>query len=138
MSFHGISTIRIHATDHLAAVAWYTEAFGTEPYFERPGYTEFRIGDYETEVGVMDSSFLSTLGTLDTPTPSSGTVIYWAVDDLAAEVCRLKELGATIAEEAREFGPGFVAAAMTDPFGNVLGVMENRHYLEVLNHREER
>lgn len=137
MSFRGISTIRLHATDHSVAVAWYTKAFGTEPYFERPGYTEFRIGDYETEVGVMDSAFLSTLGTLNAPTPASGTVIYWAVDDLAAEVSRLQELGATIAEEAREFGPGFVAAAMTDPFGNVLGVMENRHYHDVLRHREE-
>jgi hypothetical protein len=31
-----------------------------------------------------------------------------------------------------ERGPGFVTASMVDPFGNVLGVMYNRHYLDVL------
>ncbi|WP_199853225.1 hypothetical protein [Plantactinospora sp. BC1] len=31
-----------------------------------------------------------------------------------------------------ERGPGFVTASVVDPFGNILGVMENQHYLEVL------
>jgi len=30
-----------------------------------------------------------------------------------------------------ERGPGFVTASVVDRFGNVLGVMYNRHYLEV-------
>ncbi len=34
-----------------------------------------------------------------------------------------------------ERGEGFVTAAVTDPFGNVLGIMYNRHYLEVVNGR---
>jgi hypothetical protein len=29
-------------------------------------------------------------------------------------------------------GEGFVTAAVVDPFGNVLGVMYNPHYLEVV------
>jgi hypothetical protein len=29
----------------------------------------------------------------------------------------------------RERGPGFVTASVVDPFGNVLGIMYNRHYL---------
>jgi hypothetical protein len=28
---------------------------------------------------------------------------------------------------------GFVTASVVDPFGNVLGVMYNRHYLELLD-----
>lgn len=31
-----------------------------------------------------------------------------------------------------ELGPGFVTASVVDPFGNVLGVMFNQHYLDVL------
>lgn len=27
---------------------------------------------------------------------------------------------------------GFVTAAVTDPFGNVLGIMRNPHYVEIL------
>lgn len=29
-------------------------------------------------------------------------------------------------------GEGFVTASVVDPFGNILGVMYNRHYLDVL------
>jgi hypothetical protein len=32
---------------------------------------------------------------------------------------------------------GFVTAAILDPFGNILGVMYNPHYLEILRAREE-
>ena len=41
-------------------------------------------------------------------------------------------LGATECEPVTERGPGFVTASVADPFGNILGVMYNRHYLEVL------
>jgi hypothetical protein len=34
-----------------------------------------------------------------------------------------------------ERGEGFVTAAVVDPFGNILGIMYNRHYLEVLSWR---
>ncbi len=33
---------------------------------------------------------------------------------------------------AADFGGGFVGASVVDPFGNVLGVMYNPHYLEIL------
>ena len=42
----GVSTVSFFATDHAAARKWYTELLGVEPYFERPGYVEFRLGDY--------------------------------------------------------------------------------------------
>ena len=31
-----------------------------------------------------------------------------------------------------ERGPGFVTASVIDPFGNLLGVMYNQHYLDVV------
>ena len=37
----------------------------------------------------------------------------------------------------RERGPGFVTASVIDPFGNVVGIMYNRHYLEVLGKRAQ-
>jgi hypothetical protein len=41
----GLSTVNFFAVDHVAATKWYTEFLGVEPYFERPGYVEFRLGD---------------------------------------------------------------------------------------------
>ena len=59
-------------------------------------------------------------------------MIYWHVDDVRGCYDRLISLGATTYEEPVERGPGFVTASVVDPFGNILGVMYNQHYLEVL------
>jgi predicted enzyme related to lactoylglutathione lyase len=62
--------------------------------------------------------------------------VYWYVDDVEATVKRLLSLGATEYEPVTERGPGFVTASVVDPFGNIVGVMYNRHYLEVLAWRK--
>lgn len=60
---------------------------------------------------------------------------YWAVDDVEAAFERLLSLGAVVHAKPVEHGPGFVTASVVDPFGNVLGVMYNQHYLDVLGSR---
>jgi hypothetical protein len=37
-----------------------------------------------------------------------------------------------VLEAPRDFGEGFIGASAIDPFGNILCVMRNPHYLEVL------
>jgi predicted enzyme related to lactoylglutathione lyase len=66
---------------------------------------------------------------------ASGEIVYWLVDDLQATVARLHALGAKEHEPITERGPGFVTASVVDPFGNLLGVMTNVHYLAVLKER---
>lgn len=125
----GFATINFWADDLEAAKAWYTELLGISPYFERPGYAEFRIGDYEHELGIVDRRHAPPGAAKD----PGGAVAYWAVDDLPAVHGRLLELGATEYQPVTAHGDGaFVTAAVTDPFGNVLGIMRNPHYLEVL------
>ncbi|MEV7098816.1 VOC family protein [Amycolatopsis sp. NPDC051045] len=126
----GMATVSYYAADHEAAKAWYTEFLGLEPYFQRPGYAEFRIGDYQHEFGLIDRKYAPA--TQDAP---GGEIVYWHVDDLEATVARLLELGAKEFEPITERGPGFVTASVADPFGNVLGVMTNVHYLAVLAER---
>jgi predicted enzyme related to lactoylglutathione lyase len=62
-------------------------------------------------------------------------VVYWHVDDVAATLKRLVSLGARQLGKVTERGPGFVTASVIDPFGNVLGIMYNRHYLDILGNR---
>jgi predicted enzyme related to lactoylglutathione lyase len=62
-------------------------------------------------------------------------VVYWHVDDVAGTLDRLLSLGAKQLEAVTERGPGFVTASVVDPFGNVLGIMYNRHYLNILGER---
>jgi predicted enzyme related to lactoylglutathione lyase len=129
----GLATISYFADDLTAARDWYTRLLGTEPYFVREldgrlAYVEFRIGDYQHELGIIDRRF-APRGRSDEP---SGAVAYWHVDDVQAAFGRLMLLGATVLEQPVERGPGFVTASVVDPFGNILGVMFNRHYLDVL------
>ena len=124
----GMATVSYFADDHEAAQKWYTEFLGLEPYFQRPGYAEFRIGDYQHELGVMDSRFAAR-------GPVPNTMTYWHVDDVTAAYQCLLDLGATVHEGPREHAPGFVTASVIDPFGNVLGVMFNQHYLDILAQR---
>jgi predicted enzyme related to lactoylglutathione lyase len=129
----GLTTVSFFADDVTAARDWYAELLGIEPYFARPAegtpvYVEFRIGDYQHELGIVDARFA--------PRPradqAGGAVIYWHVDDVRAGVKRLVSMGATVYEEPVDRGPGFVTASVTDPFGNILGVMYNQHYLDTL------
>jgi predicted enzyme related to lactoylglutathione lyase len=58
--------------------------------------------------------------------------MHWHVDDLDGTLERLLSLGATEYAPVTPRGEGFVTAAVVDPFGNVLGVMYNPHYVEVV------
>jgi len=132
----GLTTISFFADDVLAARDWYTELLGIEPYFVRPAegtpaYVEFRIGDYQHELGIIDSRFAAA----SRPDNAAGAVAYWHVDDVHASVERLVSMGATLLEKPVERGPGFVTASVVDPFGNILGIMYNKHYLEMLELR---
>lgn len=127
-ALRGMSTVSFWAADLDAAKAWYTELLGVGPYFERPGYVEFRIGDYQHELGLIDSRFAPA----GAGTGPGGAILYWHVDDVTATLDRLVSLGAKQYQPVTEWGEGFVTAAVVDPFGNVLGVMYNQHYLDVL------
>jgi predicted enzyme related to lactoylglutathione lyase len=124
----GLATISFYAADLEAAKRWYTELLGVEPYFTRPGYIEFRIGDYQHELGVIDSRYAPA----GAATGPAGAVVYWHVDDVTATLEKLLSMGATEYDAARDRGAGFITASVVDPFGNILGIMYNPHYLEVL------
>jgi predicted enzyme related to lactoylglutathione lyase len=128
----GIATMSYWTDDLAAAKKWYSELLGIEPYFDVPGgYAEFRLGDYQQELGLIDRKFAPE----GTETRSGGVVAYWHVDDVEAALDRLTDLGATVREQPRDRGHGFITATVTDPFDNILGIMHNPHYLDVLGAR---
>lgn len=126
--FRGLTTVSFWAADLTTAKRWYTELLGIEPYFERPGYAEFRIGDYQHELGLIDRRYA--------PDPAAaspdGAIVYWHVDDVRAMLAKLLSMGAKEHQPLTDRGNRFITASVVDPFGNILGVMNNPHYLEVL------
>ncbi|MGW1009340.1 VOC family protein [Streptomyces termitum] len=130
----GLATVNFYADDVEAAKDWYVELLGVEPYFQSPAeggpvaYYEFRVGDHQTELGLIDRRFAPP-GLPDAP---GGAIGHWHVDDVKGALDRLLAMGAEPYTPLTEYGPGFVTASVTDPFGNVLGIMHNEHYLEML------
>ena len=126
--------MNVWADDVPAAVAWYTEVLGVESYFSRPGpdgrtaYAEFRVGDHQAELGIIDRAWAPPAAAKE----PGGAIMHWHVDDLEGTLARLLALGATGYQPVTPHGEGFDTAGVVDPFGNLLGIMTNPHYLEML------
>ncbi|MGG3670571.1 glyoxalase [Bacillus cereus] len=132
-TLRGLTTVSFWTNNLADAKKWYAELLGSEPYFERPGYVEFRIGDYQHELGLIDSLY-APVGTVTGP---AGAIVYWHVDDVTATFNKLLSMGAKEYEVPTERSVGFITASVVDPFGNILGIMYNQHYLDVLISNEK-
>jgi predicted enzyme related to lactoylglutathione lyase len=131
----GFATVSFYAADVKAAREWYTKLLGIEPYYavptaDAPAYIEFRFGDFQCELGIIDARY----ATHPVGNGPAGAIISWHVDDLEGELERLVSLGATLNEGIVERGnnTGFRTASVIDPFGNIIGIMNNPHYLQIL------
>jgi catechol 2,3-dioxygenase-like lactoylglutathione lyase family enzyme len=141
----GLTQVRFHTTDLTAAKRWYTELLGIEPHTIQPEHIDFRFGDYQHELILLDSRYARDMSRLDSSATApagrrsvgpinrpAGAVVYWQVDDVPATVDRLLSMGATQHEAPRDFGDGLIGASVIDPFGNILGIMYNPRYVQVL------
>lgn len=135
VALRGLSTISFYADDHEKAKSWYSEILGMEPYFNVPGYSEFRLGDYQHELGIIDAKYAPKTATKEI----GGAIAYWHVDELQETLDLLLSKGAELFEPITDRSGGkmsFVTAAVIDPFGNVLGIMTNSHYVETLKKKQ--
>jgi predicted enzyme related to lactoylglutathione lyase len=109
----GLRTAIYPAPDLARAKAWYAQVLEQAPYFDQPFYVGFEVGGFE-------------LGLLPNATPgTTGPQPLWGVADVNAAYTRLLALGATALEPVNDVGGGIKVAAVTDPFGNRLGIIEN-------------
>ena len=117
--FLGLRTVIYKVTDLAKAKAWYSEAFGITPYFDEPFYVGFEVGGYELGLDPDVSR--------QQPGPG-GSVAYWGVRDLAETLARLRERNVNVTAPLQEVGEGIKVAAVSDPFGNRIGLIENPHF----------
>jgi len=117
--FHGLRTAKYTTTDLAAAKAWYSDVLELAPYFDEPFYVGFNVGGFELGI-VPDSSAAGVR--------SESGVAYWGVADAKEAYARLLDKGATAFEPVQDVGGGVMIGAVRDPFGNILGVVENPHF----------
>ena len=116
--FQGLRTVIYRVGDLARAKEWYTQLLGTGPYFDEPFYVGFNVGGYE--LGLDPDAEGATAG--------DSVTTYWGVADARAALARLVELGAKERGPVQEVGEGILVATVEDPFGNVVGIIENPHF----------
>lgn len=108
----------INPKDLQKAKHWYTELLGVKPYFDEPFYIGFNVGGYE--LGLDPSS--------EKIVPGNNMTIYWGVPNIEAAMQRCLKLEAVKDQDIRDVGENIKVATVRDPFGNILGLIENPHF----------
>ena len=116
--FQGLRTVIYHVSDLEKAKAWYSQVLRIKPYFDKPFYVGFNVGGYELGLD-PDVEGVSRGGS---------AVAYWGVADARSALKRLLDLGATACGPVQDVGDDIRVATVTDPFGNLFGIIENPHF----------
>lgn len=112
----GLRTAIYPSPNLAAAKRWYAEVLGAAPYFDEPFYVGFSVGGFE-------------LGLVPDATPGAiGPQPLWGVANIEAAFSRLLQLGAQALDPIAEVGGGIKVAAVLDPSGNRLGLIENPNF----------
>ena len=112
----GLRTAIYHVPDLNRAKAWYAAAFEVQPYFDEPFYAGFNIGGYE--LGLDPNPHAGKPG-------AGGAVAYWGAQDIEQAVQHFVKSGATVQAAVQDVGGGIKVATVADPFGNLIGLIEN-------------
>ena len=115
----GLATVIYHVSNIDRAKAWYAAAFQQAPYFDQPFYVGFNIGGYELGLDPNPGG---------TPPGPGGTVAYWRVASIDDAMRQFVAAGATLQQAAHDVGEGIKVGSVADPFGNIIGLIENPHF----------
>ena len=111
----GIKTVLHPVTDLEAAKAVYTALLGMPPTTDGSYYVGYEAEGQQ--IGLVPGGG---------PQGMTSPVAYWHVEDIEAKLAEVTAAGATLKEPARDVGGGRLVATVTDPDGNVLGLVQDR------------
>jgi predicted enzyme related to lactoylglutathione lyase len=112
-STQGIKTVLHPVTDLAKAKPVYAALLGIQPQADSSYYVGF---DAEGQhIGLVPG------GSQGMTSP----VAYWHVSDIEAKLAEVTAAGATVKDPVRDVGGGRLVATVTDPDGNVLGLLQD-------------
>jgi predicted enzyme related to lactoylglutathione lyase len=111
----GIKTVLHPVSDLARAKAVYAALLGVPPQADESYYVGFEAAGQH--IGLVPAG-----GPQDMTSP----VAYWHVPDIEAKLAEVTAAGAILKEPARDVGGGRLVATITDPDGNVLGLLQDR------------
>ena len=111
----GITTVLHPVSDLAAARAVYTALLGGPPQTDSDYYVGYEVAGQQ--IGLVPGGG---------PQAMTSPVAYWQVADIEAKLAEVTAAGATVKEPAHDVGGGRLVATITDPDGNVLGLLQDR------------
>lgn len=118
MKLLGLRTLIYNVDDLAAAKNWYSKFLNRRPYFDEPFYVGFNVGGFE--VGLVPSDKKVKIG--------DNVETYLGVPNMTKAHEEALKLGAKIHAEPKEVGEGIIVATYLDPFGNIIGLIENQNF----------
>jgi predicted enzyme related to lactoylglutathione lyase len=115
----GLGTVIYHVPDLRRGKAWYSTAFQQQPYFDEPFYVGFNIAGYE--LGLDPNEAVARAG-------PGGGVAYWRVEEIGTALQHFVAAGAVVVSAIQDVGDGIEVATVADPFGNLIGLIQNPHF----------
>jgi predicted enzyme related to lactoylglutathione lyase len=114
-STQGIKTVLHPVSDLSKAKAVYTALLGVPPQTDESYYVGYEAAGQQ--IGLVPGGG---------PQAMTSPVAYWHVPDIEAKLAEVTAAGATVHEPAHDVGGGRLVATVTDPDGNVLGLLQDR------------
>ena len=111
----GIKTVLHPVSDLEKAKAVYIALLGMEPQSDSPYYVGFEAEGQQ--IGLVPGGASQGM---------TSPVAYWHVTDIEAKLAEVTAAGATVKDSPRDVGNGRLVATVTDPDGNVLGLLQDR------------
>jgi catechol 2,3-dioxygenase-like lactoylglutathione lyase family enzyme len=116
--------VRYMVDDVDKAIAFYTEHLGFELLTSAsPAFADVKRGNLRLLLSGPKSSAGRPMPDGRTPGPGGWNRIHFIVDDIATEVARLREAGATFRNDIVT-GPGGQQILLEDPSGNVVELFQ--------------
>jgi predicted enzyme related to lactoylglutathione lyase len=113
-STQGIKTVLHPVSDLAAAKAVYSALLGIQPQADAPYYVGFEAEGQQ--IGLVPSGAAQGM---------TSPVAFWHVPDIEAKLAEVTAAGAAVKEPAHDVGGGRLVATVTDPDGNVLGLLQD-------------
>src|SRR5918912_231833 len=110
----GIKTVLHPVTDLEKAKEVYSALLGMQPTADSPYYVGYEAEGQQ--IGLVPPSGQQGM---------TSPVAYWHVDDIEAKLAEVTAAGATLKDSPRDVGGGRLVATVTDPDGNVLGLIQD-------------
>ena len=110
----GIKTVLHPVSDLAKAVPVYAALLGVPPQGDSYRYVGFEAEGQH--IGLVPGGG---------PQGMTSPVAYWQVPDIEAKLAEVTAAGAAVREPAHDVGGGRLVASVTDPDGNVLGLLQD-------------